>query len=109
MPDETLEDLLGLQQRFSMGSDAVSYIMDTFPIVRARDEETFGGNYRTKQLILQIYNSLQESLSTGRPYISPLDPPPGPPIDRDGKFADYSKIATNPPAHVHLQRKQGDL
>lgn len=37
--------------------DDVAYMMDTFPIVRSRDESEHGC-YRTKQRILEIYDQM---------------------------------------------------
>ena len=54
----------------------VEYIMDTFPIVRRKDEVAFG-KYRTKERILQIYDALADAIDTGQPYQSVLDPPSG--------------------------------
>jgi hypothetical protein len=54
----------------------VDYIMDTFPIVRRNDEQKYG-DYRTKYLILEIYDELQRAIDTGKPFVSRLDPPPG--------------------------------
>jgi hypothetical protein len=56
----------------------VDYIMDTFPIVRRNDEQKYG-DYRTKDLILEIYDELQRAIDTGKPFVSRLDPPPGDP------------------------------
>ena len=67
-----------LTKYFSTPRDAVAYIMDTFPIVKRKDWEKFG-TYRTKDRILNIYDALAESQRTGRPFVSPLNPPPGPP------------------------------
>ena len=50
--------------------------MDTFPIVRRKDEEEFNGEYRTKRVILEIYDAMQEATRTGHPYQTRLDPPP---------------------------------
>ena len=44
------------------------YIMDTFPIVKRKDEEKYDGDYRTKRVILEIYDALAESIRTGQPY-----------------------------------------
>lgn len=52
-----------------------AYILDTFPIVRRKDEAAHG-IYRTKDTILAIYDQLAEAESTGVPFISPLIPPP---------------------------------
>ena len=45
--------------------DAVDYIMDTFPIVRRKDEEKYDGDYRTKRVSLKIYDGLAESIRSG--------------------------------------------
>jgi hypothetical protein len=53
--------------------------MDTFPIIRRRDEEKHNGDYRTKRVILEICDAMQESILTGQPYQTLLDPPPADP------------------------------
>jgi hypothetical protein len=54
------------------------YIMDTFPIGRKNDEKAHG-EFRTKRVILQIYDEMAEAARTGRPYVTRLDPPPADP------------------------------
>lgn len=76
--DETTEDLAKLKRHFPTPRHAVSYILDTFPIVRRRDEEKFG-EFRTKRVILEIYDAMGESIRTGQPYQTLLDPPPADP------------------------------
>lgn len=56
--------------------DDVDYIMDTFPIVKRKDEAVFG-EYRTKRLILEAYDAMQIAIETGIPFESTLNPPPG--------------------------------
>jgi hypothetical protein len=75
-----------LRKAFPSPRDAVSYIMDTFPIVRRKDEEEFGGEYRTKRLILEIYDAMQESMRSGQPYQTLLDPPSADPRCRHPKL-----------------------
>ena len=58
--------------------NAISYITDTFPIVKRKDE-TQHGHYRTKETILQIYNALTEAMQSGTPYQTLLSPPPADP------------------------------
>ena len=90
---------------FSAPRDAVAYIMDTFPIVKRKDEEKFG-TYRTKDTILKIYDDLAESQGTGRPYVSPLNPPPGPPTDEHGHFIPMFQWDPNRwPSHIHPPRE----
>lgn len=57
---------------FAIPRDDVGYIMDTFPIVKRKDEAAFGC-YRTKELILEIYDAMQAAIVSGVPYASPLD------------------------------------
>jgi len=52
--------------------------MDTFPIVRRKDEQMFG-EYRTKRMVLEIYNAMTESQGSGVPYQTVLNPPPADP------------------------------
>ncbi len=73
---ETAEDLARLKTSFATPRDAVAYIMDTFPIVRRKDEKKYDHDYRTKRVILEIYDAMQESIRTGQPYQTRLDPPP---------------------------------
>ena len=49
-----------------------------FPIVRRRDEEKHGGDYRTKRVILEIYDEMLRATRTGETYRSRLTPPPRP-------------------------------
>jgi hypothetical protein len=45
---------------YGLTREELDYILDTFPIVRRKDEEQFG-EYRTKRLILENYNALRGS------------------------------------------------
>ncbi|ETD31759.1 hypothetical protein [Williamsia sp. D3] len=53
----------------------VDYILDTFPIVRRKDEEAHG-EYRTKRVILEVFDAMQRATDTGVAYQSVLDPAP---------------------------------
>ena len=76
---ETEEDVTRLKASFPTPRDAVVYIMDTFPIVRRKDEERYNGDYRTKRVVLEMYDAMQGSVCTGQPYQTHLDPPPADP------------------------------
>ena len=65
-----------LKRHFPQPRDAVAYILDQFPIVRQKDERTYG-SYRTKECILEIYDALLTAQRSGRPYRTKLNPPPG--------------------------------
>ena len=61
---------------YGIDRDDVDYIMETFPIVKRKDVQLYG-TFRTKDLILQIYDAMAEATRTGNPYQTILDPPPG--------------------------------
>ena len=63
---------------YGLGRVDVDHVMDSFPIVRRRDEAAYG-EYRTKNAILRIYDAMAEAIRTGRPYETILDPPPAHP------------------------------
>ncbi|MBL8818722.1 MAG: hypothetical protein JNL58_22025 [Planctomyces sp.] len=106
--EESPEDLARLKASFPKPRDAVSYIMDTFPIVRRKDEEKYNGDYRTKRIILEIYDAMQTAIRTGNSYQTRLDPHPGPPVSADGSFIPLSQWdANNWPSHIHMGRSGG--
>jgi len=49
--------------------------METFPIVKRKDEQKYG-EYRTKRVILECYDAMENAIRTGRLYQTILDPPP---------------------------------
>ncbi|MGW3451133.1 Eco57I restriction-modification methylase domain-containing protein [Streptomyces sp. NPDC001076] len=68
---------------YGVSREDVDYILDTFPIVRRKDEAKYG-TYRTKELILSEYDrmaaaglTLENPLVEGENYTSTLTPPPG--------------------------------
>jgi hypothetical protein len=74
--DEMPEQLAELKKSFPTPRAAVDYVLDTFPIVKRKDEAAFG-SYWTKEKILQIYDEMQEAVRSGGEYRTNLDPPPG--------------------------------
>jgi hypothetical protein len=61
---------------YGIERDDVDYIMETFPIVKRKDVAEHG-EYRTKRLILEIYDAMAVAERTGKPYQSPFDAKPG--------------------------------
>lgn len=55
---------------YGIERDDVDYIMDTFPIVKRKDEAAYG-EYRTKRLILEVYDAMTDAQRSGQPYQSP--------------------------------------
>jgi hypothetical protein len=63
---------------YGISHDDADYILETFPIVKRNDEKAHG-EYRTKRVILEIYDAMAEAIRTGKPYHTRLDPPPADP------------------------------
>lgn len=63
---------------YGLSRDDVDYVMETFPIVKRKDEAAHG-EYRTKRVILEIYDAMAEAMRSGIPYQTRLDPPPADP------------------------------
>jgi hypothetical protein len=64
---------------YGLTRDETDYVLDTFRIVRER-ELTRLGEFRSKRLILESYDSIARAMSDRAPYVSPLDPRPGDPL-----------------------------
>ncbi len=60
---------------YGIARDDVAYIMETFPIVKRKDEAAHG-EYRTKRVILEIYDAMQQAIDTGQAYQTLVDPQP---------------------------------
>jgi hypothetical protein len=63
---------------YGISHDDADYILETFPIVKKNDEKAHG-EYRTKHVILEIYDAMAEAIRTGKPFQTRLDPPPADP------------------------------
>jgi hypothetical protein len=61
---------------YGLDRDEVGHILDTFPIVRRKDE-TVHGEYRTRRLVLENYDEMASAMRTGTSYQTSLDPAPG--------------------------------
>jgi hypothetical protein len=60
---------------YGMTADDVDHVMEAFPIVKRKDIAEHG-SYRTKDLILDIYDHMTKAIESGEPYETILDPPP---------------------------------
>ncbi len=61
---------------YGLPRDDVEHVLDSFDGVRGSDERDHG-EFRTKRLILQVWDAMAEAARAGTAYRSPLDPPPG--------------------------------
>ena len=60
---------------YGMEREEVNYVMDTFPGVEREDNATHG-EYRTKRVILEIYDVMANCMRNGVQYETRLSPPP---------------------------------
>ena len=63
---------------YGVDRDDAEYVMNSFPIVRRKDEAEHG-EFRTKRLILERYDAMSTATAVGAPYDSPLAPGPADP------------------------------
>jgi hypothetical protein len=63
---------------YEISREDVAYVLDTFPIIKARETSEIG-EYRTKRVILEIYDAMAEAQHAGTAYQTRLDPPPADP------------------------------
>jgi hypothetical protein len=63
---------------YGIARDDVDLIMETFPIVK-REDVKHHGEYRTKRVILEIYDAMREASEAGKPYSTRVGPPPADP------------------------------
>jgi hypothetical protein len=61
---------------YGVARDDVDHIMDTFPTLRRKDEVA-NGSFRTKELVLGMYDRMAEAARTSVPYQTMISPPPG--------------------------------
>jgi hypothetical protein len=81
---------------YGIDRDDVNYIMETFPIVKRKDEKEHG-TYRTKDKILEIYDAMTMAKSTGTDYQNALIPPPAKaPVTRYADTDDCSRNRYRP-------------
>jgi hypothetical protein len=63
---------------YGLRRDELEHILSTFETLAAAEMKKHN-EYRTKRVILEIYDAMQKSISTGEPYQTLLDPPPADP------------------------------
>jgi hypothetical protein len=63
---------------YGITREEMEFILDTFSTSRKYEEQEFG-EFRTRRLILEIYDVMTETARTGQPYQTRLDPPPADP------------------------------
>lgn len=64
--------------KYGLARNEVEHVLSSFPVFQRRDEQQ-NGEYRTKRVILEIFDAMTEAERTGVPYQTQLDPPPADP------------------------------
>jgi SOS-response transcriptional repressor LexA len=77
---------------YGISRDDAAYVLDTFPIVRRNDEKAHG-EFRTRRVILDVYDALAEAIRSGSPYQTPLVPAPA---DARAAHRTRSRVAAFP-------------
>src|SRR5579885_3334464 len=63
---------------YGIGREDVDYIMDTFRVWREKEEKQCG-EFRTKRVILEIYDEMQRAIESGQAYRTRVTPGPADP------------------------------
>jgi hypothetical protein len=106
----------------SLDEDAKAFFMDTLPIVKRKDEAAHG-SYRTKEMILSIYDEMQEAMRVSAGLAPPdsmsgglrerrdTDVPAGPQQSqegvalRGGEYRTWLELPPGDPRCCHEPRK----
>lgn len=107
---------------YGLSRDDIDYVLETFASydskgnlfsgVKGKDVKAHG-EYRTKRVVLEVYDALAKSVQTGSPYRTPLDPLPASIGASHGRFdpnstpRDYAE-ALRVGLLVTLIRRSGD-
>lgn len=57
------------------------WLIDSFTVLRKYEEGELG-EFRTKRIVLDIYDAMVAAMQTGAAYRTALDPPPGTPVSK---------------------------
>ena len=63
---------------YGFSREELEYVLSTFETLQGHDISKYG-DYRTKLVILDVYDRMQQEMDTGEPYQTLLDPPPADP------------------------------
>jgi hypothetical protein len=63
---------------YQLTRSQAEWLLDSFTVLRKYEEQDYG-EFRTKRLVLEIFDALAEAQRTGTPYQTRLDPPPADP------------------------------
>lgn len=61
---------------YELKREDVEFVLDRLDKIQRQDEKRYG-DYRTKLLVLEAYDSMQECIVSGEPYQSIIEPSPG--------------------------------
>jgi hypothetical protein len=79
-------------------------LLDSFIVLR-KYEERDHGEFRTKRIILEIYDDMNKAMSTDIPYQTRVKPPPGPPEKGMPKWKSGNPKPEDWPSNIHIPRE----
>ncbi|HCM95784.1 MAG TPA: hypothetical protein DIT09_14405 [Glutamicibacter sp.] len=82
----TAELNAGIFHLYEFKRDEVVTVLDSFSVLAAEESKQWG-DYRSKKLILEMFDAMQQSVDAGTAYESPLSPPAG-----QGKRHDFREL-----------------
>jgi hypothetical protein len=65
-------------QLYQLNRLQAEWLLDSFTVLR-KYEERDHNEFRTKRLVLEIYDAIADAMRSGQPYRTRLDPPPADP------------------------------
>jgi hypothetical protein len=63
---------------YGLERDDVAWVLDSFTVLE-KYERRDHGEFRTKRLVLEVFDDMADAIRGGTAYVSRLDPPPGDP------------------------------
>lgn len=77
-PHSMVQEFLNRSRDNLWGFLSNGFTLRILRIVKRKDEQRYG-EYRTKRVIIEIYDAMTEAIKTGKDYKTILDPPPADP------------------------------
>ncbi|MGE3075129.1 MAG: N-6 DNA methylase [Dehalococcoidia bacterium] len=75
---------------YALTRSQATWLLDSFTVLR-KYEERDHGEFRTKRLVLEIYDEMERAMSAGVPFKTRLDPPPADDLCRHAEPSPDSK------------------
>ena len=61
---------------YGVSRSQVNWVLDSFRVLEKNESKDYG-EYRTKRLILEVFDAMEQAIDAEEPYETPLKPAPG--------------------------------